>query len=86
MARFAINMSVFAFYLAVRNFGVAPFAGLMSGVDNGERCDFSNGMAPVVAVLAEAVGHHQGAQRKEGDNANDEHHRYAEEMLGILHN
>ncbi len=84
MAGFAIDMGVDAFGLGVRFFGMAAFAGLMASVTKGMGSDFGDGVAPEVAIAAEALGDEGAAEDEEENEAGEENPGHAEEVGDVL--
>jgi hypothetical protein len=85
VAGFAGNAGMFAFGLLVEDIGVTPFAGLVSGVGEGERGDLRDGIGAKVSVAAEAVGNEIGSYCKESQHARQEDSGDAEQMFSVLH-
>ena len=52
----ASNDNVFALALLLDNVGVSGLTGLVTGVDDGFRCDVGDGCTAEVSVLAKALG------------------------------
>jgi hypothetical protein len=53
VACFAIHIGVPAYFLNVENVGVAGLASFMSGVDDGQSGDLSEGIPAIVAIFSE---------------------------------
>ena len=61
MACLAVNSRMFPFMLFLEDIRMACLAGLMAGVNHGQRSDFGDGFAPVMAVLPETAWDEKGA-------------------------
>ena len=84
VASFAGNVGVTAQFLLVYDVGVAGFTDVMSGESWRLCSNFGNGVAAVMAVLAEALGNDGRAQQYEYRQKNCDDDGKADEMFDVL--
>ena len=86
---FAGDYDVLAMALLVDDIGVAGLAGLVTGVDDGLRGDFSNSRTAEVAVLAKAFGDdgcahdHKRRENEQHDNGEPDQMFYVLEQVRL---
>jgi len=85
VAGFTGNTGVFTFAFQLEDIDVAGLAGLMARVDDGLRRYLADRVSPVMTELAEAAGHHDGADPKENQPAQKKHRRHAKQVFHVLH-
>ena len=85
MAGFTVDASMHAFCLGIGNIGMAAFARLVAGVNDGPRADFRNRIAAKVAVAAKAFRHERTAEDEEKKQSDDENRGHAKEMSDVSH-
>jgi len=78
------DMGVDALALHIVDLGVATFAGPMTGEHDRFRCNFGQGGAPVVTVLAKATRDEDAARHQEQDDTSSKNCCHPPEMPCVL--
>lgn len=84
MAGFAIDVGVLAGLLHLEDVRMAGFAGIVAGEVDGTGSNFSNGGSTVVAVLPEALRHHEVPDHKKQRESDYEQECEPEKMSCIF--
>lgn len=84
MAGLAGYALVHTLALHIQNIAVAGLAGLMTGVGEGQSCDFADGVGAVMSVTAEAVRHQKTPQRQKRDEPYQENCCHTEQVPRIF--
>ena len=84
VAGLAVHMRVHTFRFGVGLLRVTPFTSLMTGVGDGTRGDFAEGVTPEVAVAAEAFWNKGAAQKQEESQAEEKNDGHTEEMRDVF--
>lgn len=84
MTGFAVDASMPASGFHRENIAMAGFAGLMAGVDYGQRGHFGNGSTAIVSVLTEALGHEPSPKTKNDGGAEKKERGDADKVLSVL--
>jgi hypothetical protein len=84
MTGFARNVGMSPELLLIDDLGVANFANLMTGEGWGSSGDLGDGVAPIVAVLSEALGNNRGTQDDEKEQRQQHNGGKSDEMFDVL--
>ena len=85
VASLTADAGVLAFGLLLEDIDVTGFAGLVPGVDDGQRRNLRNGVAAVMPVLPKTVRDEEGSQAEEHQCARPKQDCDAEQMFSVLH-
>jgi hypothetical protein len=85
MASLAGDSGMFAFGLLREDIDVTGFAGLVPGVDNGQRRNLRNGVAAVMPIFPKAVRDEEDSKAEKRQSARYKQGCDAEQMFGVLH-
>lgn len=84
VAGFAGDHNVLAQLFLIDDIGVAGFADFVAGMGDGAGSGFRDGVAAVVAVVAETVRHDGGAQQDEGDQSDHHHSGQTDQVFRVF--
>ena len=84
VAGFAGDHNVLAQLFLIDDIGVAGFTDFVAGVGDGAGSGFGYGVAAIVSVLAETVGHDGGAEHYERDHCDYHHGGKTEQVFGVF--
>ena len=85
MASLAGDSSMFAFGLLLEDIDVTGFAGLVPGVDDGQRRNLRNGVATVMPILPKTARDKEDSKPEKRQCSRYEQDCYAEQMFSVLH-
>ena len=85
MASLAGDSGMFPFGLYFEDIRMAGFAGLVTGVNNGQCRNLRDCVAPIMPILTKAVRNEKGSNAEEGQDPHSKQGCNAEKMIGVLH-
>lgn len=84
VAGLTVDVDVRAFRFGIGDVGMAGFAGVMAGINDGTCGDFGDGVAAKMAIAAKAFGNEGTTEDKEKNHADSEDGGHAKEMVDVL--
>jgi len=77
MAGLAVHVSVHTLRFGIGDTRMAPFTGLVAGVNDGPRSDFRYGIPAKMTIAPEALGNEGAAKDEEEEQADEENRGHA---------